>query len=251
MLITAVISTRDRQNSLPGCVANFIANGIHQIIIVDQSHYPISHPFPKSKVMYCHRPDITSASAARNFGGSIAKSPWLWFADDDCWLNHPFPHMKKVKEKIGDAGIVFFPWRRKNRHILLFIKTFYWLSKKNRFYGWLYPLTGTPFFVVKKFFFDSILFDNKIGPGNIPTPYSTSEDLDFAVRVIKKYPHFALVDDNVVDHRLNIYDTEKWQNSIRSRLHVMERQGIKHLYFWKGVWYVARYFHILQVRYKK
>lgn len=243
MPITAIIATRDRQVKLLRCVANFIAEGMRQIIIVDQS--PLPHkPFLERQVIYCHRPDITSASAARNWGATLASSPWLWFADDDCWLNRPFPSLEKIEQH----GLIFLPWRRKNKNILPLIKYLYHLSKKNRFYGWLQPLTGTPFFIVKRELFNCVLFDGDIGPG---TPYPTSEDLDFIVRFLQIHPHFALIDDNIIDHELHIYNARKWQQSIDSRQYVMERQRVRYLYLWKCFWYASRYLRFFQVRLRK
>ena len=220
MSITAVVATRDRQHLLGGMVDNFRSHGVESIVIVDQSPQAFTGfgAGNGSDVTYRHRPDLNGASAARNEGAALARSRWLWFADDDCWLCERL----RAPECCHDRALLFFPWRRKDQRLLPWIRFLQRMVPRNRFYWWLMPLTGTPFFMVRREHFLRVRFDETLGPG---TRLPTSEDLDLVYRFIRRCRSFCLCRDGVVEHALGDPDAAARRAHETSRRRVLEKNG--------------------------
>lgn len=235
--ITAVIATKGRHSSLQRAVDNFRNHGIDRLVIIDQSPSRTDCFDGDARLIYRHEPAISTASEARNLGASLASGKWLWFADDDCWLCQKLV----IPQGLEDEPLVFFPWHSKNSRLAsLVLRLHYWLPR-NRFYWWLIPLTGTPFWVLKASLFQTVLFDETLGPGS---PFPTSEDLDMVYRFVQRYKCFGIAGSGVVEHELELQRGAKRKLHRASRLHVLRKHSCHWLLALHRIGYAFTYSRI-------
>lgn len=111
--VTLIVPTRDRESLLFLTIEKAVEafDGIpFELIIVNDSPSDLQVPAHLKSCVRVIRNEGRGVASARNTGASFASAKWLWFLDDDIWLNEQVVlRMKSIVE--ADKEVIYnFNW---------------------------------------------------------------------------------------------------------------------------------------------
>ena len=111
--VTLIVPTRDRESLLFLTIEKAIEafdDIPFELIVVNDSSSDLQVPEQLRKFVRVIRNQGRGVASARNTGATFASAKWLWFLDDDMWLNVPVVRrMKSIVE--ADKEVIYnFNW---------------------------------------------------------------------------------------------------------------------------------------------
>ena len=110
--ISVVIPTKDRESILVNSLDKLLKADPDQrfeIIVINDSENPILLPESFAERVKVERNKGRGVASARNTGAELSAANWLWFLDDDMWVNRLLAdrvqqHISSGTHEIGRAS---------------------------------------------------------------------------------------------------------------------------------------------------
>lgn len=111
--ISVIIPTKDRETNLISTLNKLIESDSDKrfdILVINDSVKPIHLPDAWSNRVKVHRNKGRGVASARNTGAELCNTEWLWFLDDDMWVNLELADRVKHHVYSGMTAVYNFNW---------------------------------------------------------------------------------------------------------------------------------------------